>query len=440
MAMFDSSTLKDGVSAKEVWGWALFDAANSGYSTVVLTAVFNAYFVSTVCRDASWATLLWTCAVAFSNFLAIVFMPAIARISDATAKKKIWLLAATLLCIAATAMLSFAREGTLLLAFSMVVLSNFGFSVGETLNSAFLPELARPTALGKVSGWGWSLGYAGGLLTLALCLAVVMRGQSAGLSESTLVPVTNLITAGVFLVLSLPFFLWVKERAVPRPSVSAAKSAARRGIRKQLFGSLKTLRSYPDFACLALCGFLYQCGIATVIALSAIYASEVMGFTMTETLTLVLLVNITAAVGAFGFGYLQDWLGHKRSLMLTLLVWVAMVVTAWAATNAATFWVSANLAGLAMGSSQSAGRAMVAVLSPKARSAEFYGLWNMALWVSAMVGPLTYGTVTWVTGNDQRLAIAVTGLFFVAAVFALMPLDLSRGSALAEKDGGEIAA
>ena len=434
MALFDASTLKDGVGAREVWGWALFDAANSGYSTVVLTAVFNAYFVSTVCRDASWATLLWTCAVAFSNLLAIVFMPAIARISDATAKKKIWLLAATLLCIAATAMLAFAREGTLLLAFSMVVLSNFGYSVGETLNSAFLPELAKPASLGKVSGWGWSLGYAGGLLTLGLCLVVVLRGQSMGLSESTLVPVTNLITAGVFLVLSLPFFLWVKERAVARQPAQGVGRAEKRGIREQLFSSVRTLRSHPDFACLALCGFLYQCGIATVIALSAIYASEVMGFTMTETLILVLLVNITAAAGAFGFGYLQDWLGHKRSLMLTLLVWVAMVVTAWAATNAATFWAAANLAGLAMGSSQSAGRAMVAVLSPKSRSAEFYGLWNMALWVSAMVGPLTYGIVTWMTGNDQRLAIAVTGLFFVAAVVALMPLNLTRGSVLAEQE------
>jgi UMF1 family MFS transporter len=432
MALFDSSTLKAGVKAKEVWGWALFDAANSGYSTVVLTAVFNAYFVSTVCRDASWATLLWTCAVAFSNFLAIVFMPAIARISDATAKKKIWLLAATLLCIAATSMLAFAREGTLLLAFSMVVLSNFGYSVGETLNSAFLPELAKPAALGKVSGWGWSLGYAGGLLTLGLCLAVVLRGQSAGLSESSLVPITNLITAGVFLVLSLPFFLWVKERAVPARKV--AQPEAKRGIRKQFFHSVKTLRRFPDFASLALCGFLYQCGIATVIALSAIYASEVMGFTMTETLTMVLLVNITAAIGAFGFGYLQDWMGHKRSLMLTLLVWVAMVVIACSATRAATFWVAANLAGLAMGSSQSAGRAMVGLLAPKARSAEFYGLWNMALWVSAMVGPLTYGTVTWVTGNDQRLAIAVTGLFFVAAVFALMRLDLERGMRLADAE------
>jgi UMF1 family MFS transporter len=246
------------------------------------------------------------------------------------------------------------------------------------------------------------------------------------------VPITNLITAGVFLVLSLPFFLWVKERAVPARKV--AQPEAKRGIRKQFFHSVKTLRRFPDFASLALCGFLYQCGIATVIALSAIYASEVMGFTMTETLTMVLLVNITAAIGAFGFGYLQDWMGHKRSLMLTLLVWVAMVVIACSATRAATFWVAANLAGLAMGSSQSAGRAMVGLLAPKARSAEFYGLWNMALWVSAMVGPLTYGTVTWVTGNDQRLAIAVTGLFFIAAVFALMRLDLERGMRLADAE------
>ncbi len=437
MALFDSSTLKPGVKAKEVWGWALFDAANSGYSTVVLTAVFNAYFVGTVCANASWATFLWTTAVAVSNLLAIIFMPAIARISDATARKKGWLLAATLLCIGATAMLAFASEGTLLLAFTMVVISNFGYCVGETLNSAFLPEIAQPSALGKVSGWGWSLGYAGGLLTLGLCLAVVLKGQSAGLSESALVPVTNLITAGVFLVLSLPFFLWVRERSKPNARALEVSRAARPGVREQLFRAMGTFRAFPDFASLALCGFLYQCGISTVIALSAIYAAEVMGFSMTQTLTLVLLVNITAAIGAFGFGYLQDWLGHKKSLMLTLYVWIAMVITAWAATTDAVFWIAANLAGLAMGSSQSAGRAMVGVLTPKSRLAEFYGLWNMALWISAIVGPMTYGTVTWVTGNDQRLAIAITGLFFVAAVFALHRLDLNRGKARAEQQDAQ---
>lgn len=431
---FDSSALAEGVRPREVVGWALFDAANSGYSTVVLTAVFNAYFVETVCRGADWATLLWTLTVAASNAIGMIIMPSIARIADATARKKAWLLAATLVCISATALLALAGPGSIVLAAALVILSNVGYSVGESLNSAFLPELARPESLGKVSGWGWSLGYIGGLVTLALCLAVVLAGQRAGATSADMVPATNLITAAVFFVVSLPIFLWVKERAKPDPSADIRKLL--RGSSGQLFRTIADMRHFPDFVCLVVCGFCYQCGIATVIALSAIYASAVMGFTMVETLILVLVVNITAAVGAFLFGYVQDALGHKKALALTLAVWIVMVMLAAMAKTAPLFWLAANLAGLAMGSSQSAGRAMVGVLAPASRTSEFYGVWNMALWLSAVVGPVTYGAVTWVTGNNQRLAIVVTGLFFVLGLLALIPLKMDRGARAAREDAG----
>lgn len=201
---------------------------------------------------------------------------------------------------------------------------------------------------------------------------------------------------------------------------------------REVTRTLKALPRYRDFAALALCGFLYQCGVSVVITLSAVYASAVMGFETADTIFMVFLVNITAAIGAFLFGYIQDAIGHKRALAITLLVWLAMIVVACLAETRAMFWVAANLAGLAMGSSQSAGRAMVGVLAPKARLAEFYSFWNMALWVAAIVGPLSYGAVTWMTGNDHRMAIAVTGLFFAAALLALLPLNLDRGRRAAE--------
>lgn len=430
MPLFERSALKEGVSPKEAFGWALFDAANSGYSTVVLTAVFNAYFVSTVCGNASWATFLWSCAVGAANALSMFLMPAIGRVADLTASKKKWLVAATLLCVTATAMLAFSGPGSYVLSVSMLVLSYIGYNVGESLNSAFLPEISRPEALGKVSGWGWSLGYVGGLITLAICLAVVTLGQSRGFDMNALVGATNLITAAVFLLVSLPVFIWLKERAVPQVRGFAQlkenwKTDADRGK------TFETLTNFRDFRYLVVCGFLYQCGVSTVITLAAVYASSVMGFGLTETLVMVLLVNITAAVGAFGFGYVQDRIGHKPALALTLVLWIGMVATAASAQTSAVFWIAANLAGLAMGSSQSAGRALVAVFAPEKRLARFYGIWNMALWLSAVIGPITYGAVTWMTGNDQRLAIMVTGLFFVAGLLALIPLKVARGAQFA---------
>ena len=157
----DPKTLKPGVSPKEVWSWAAFDFANSGYTTVVLTAVFNAYFVAVVAGGEAWATFLWTCVIAASNALGLFAMPVIAAIADRTASKKRWLFAATMLCIAGTAGLALAGPGTIVWASLMVIVSNLGYNVGETLYSAFLPELAREESVGKVSGWGWSFGYCG---------------------------------------------------------------------------------------------------------------------------------------------------------------------------------------------------------------------------------------------------------------------------------------
>lgn len=431
MALWDASALRAGVTAREVLAWALFDAANSGYSTVVLTAVFNAYFVSTICGNADWATLLWSTAVGLANALSMVVMPALGRIADLTATKKRWLAIMTLVCVAATAALALSGPGTYVLSVALVVISYVAFNVGESMNSAFLPELARDEAVGKVSGWGWSLGYVGGLVTLACCLAVVTAGERAGADMRALVGASCLITAAIFFVVAIPVFVWLKERSVAQVAHLPLSQAFGEAMH-EMGETVHLLKHFVDFRHLVVCGFLYQCGIATVITLAAIYASSVMGFGMTETLLMVLIVNVTAAVGAFAFGYVQDRLGHKRSLAITLLVWLAMVATAAAAQTPALFWVSANLAGLAMGSSQSAGRAMVAVFAPAQRLAQFYGFWNMALWLSAIVGPMTYGAVTWATGNNHRLAIVVTGVFFVLGLLALSRVRVERGRAAAQ--------
>ena len=355
MPLFQRSALKEGVSPREAFGWALFDAANSGYSTVVLTAVFNAYFVSKVCGDASWATFLWSCAVGAANALSMVLMPAIGRMADLTATKKKWLVAATMLCVSATALLALSGPGTYVLSVTMLILSYIGYNVGESLNSAFLPEISRPEALGKVSGWGWSLGYVGGLITLGLCLTVVTAGQAQGLGMDALVAATNIITASVFLVVSIPVFLWLKERAVPQVHSAAELKVAM--TRDQDKGkTAETLMNFIDFRYLVVCGFFYQCGVATVITLAAVYASAVMGFGLTETLFMVLLVNITAALGAFGFGYVQDRIGHKSALALTLLLWIAMVATASRCSDKCRFLGGGKSRGIGDGV-ESVGRA-----------------------------------------------------------------------------------
>ena len=429
MAWFPQEALNDGVAKREVFGWAMYDFANSGYTTVVLTAVFNAYFVGVVAGRAAWATLAWTAALGLSSAIVMLTMPALGAYADLHANKKRLLGISTLLCIVFTAVLALAGAGDVWLAVAAVVLSNVFYSYGESLSAAFLPELARERAMGQVSGWGWSFGYFGGMLSLGLSLGYVTWAQARGQGASQFVPITLLITAAVYALAAAATFILLKERARPQAQAAGTQQGALARLRQ----TWRDAHSYPDFVALLACGAAYQAGIAVVIALAAVYAEEVLGFKQTDTMLLVFLVNIAAALGAFGFGYWQDKVGHKPALRLTLWGWVVMTVLAVLATSASLFWVAAALAGLCMGSSQSAGRALAAVFAPAKRRAEFFGLWTLAVRLSAIVGPLTYGLINWLTAGNHRIAILSTGAFFVLGLWLLRPINVQRGIARAQK-------
>ncbi|CAJ48756.1 putative transporter, partial [Bordetella avium 197N] len=420
-----SGMLNSGVRRREVWAWAMYDFANSGYTTVILTTVFSTYFVAVVAQSAQWATLAWTAALSLSYLVVMLTMPALGARADARAGKRRLLYTSTVGCVLAMSLLTQTGPGDVWLALVAVVLSNYCYCVGESVVASFLPELARPEALGRVSGWGWGFGYCGGMLTLGLCLAVVSAGEAAGQEAAQYVPWVITLTCAVFMLAALPSFFMLRER-------SHARSLHRQGpgmLRRLAAAWRETGERYPEFRSLLICGACYHAGIAVVITLAAIYAKEAMGFTMPQIMLLVFAVNIAAALGAFCFGYVQDGIGHKRALAMTLGCWIIMVLLAYAATTATVFWIAATLAGLCMGTSQSAGRAMTGAMAPPGRLAEFFALWTFAVQLAAVVGPLTYGLVTWVTAGNQRLAILVTGLFFVGGLALLSRVDLARGIA-----------
>lgn len=420
-----SSHLAAGVSRREVWSWAMFDFANSGYTTVVITAIFNAYFVAAVAGNQEWGTFAWTAALAVSYALIMLTGPVLGAYADAYAAKKGLLLLTTIGCVVFTAMLSLVGPGDLWLAIVLIILTNFFFGCGENLIAAFLPELAQGEALGKVSGWGWSLGYIGGLVSLGCSLAYVTWAQGEGMQAAQFVPITMLITAGLFAVSSVPTFLYLKERALPQAHLPG------RNVVREAFSRLgetfSQVRDYRDLGRFLACLVFYQAGIQTVITLAAIYAQQAMGFSTSDTMLLVLVVNITAAAGAFAFGSLQDRMGHIPTIALTLIGWIIMVLVAWMADSSAMFWLAANIAGLCLGASQSAGRALVGYFSPTSRRAEFFGLWGLAVKLSSILGPVTYGLVSWISRGDHRLAMLITGIYFVIGLIILMGVDVQRG-------------
>jgi len=434
MGLFARELLNEGVQGREVFGWSMYDFANSGYTTVVLTAVYNAYFVGVIAQGSPSATLLWTSLVALSSFIVMITMPALGAYADAHGAKKRLLTFTTLGCIASTVALGLvAAPGQIFWAGLAVVVSNTCYSYGESLIAAFLPELARRDALGRVSGWGWAFGYFGGMLSLGLSLAYVLHAQAGGQRAEQFVPVTMFITAVVYAAAAIPTFVLLRERAAPGVRRSGVGvSVLAHGV-NALRASWQRARQYPDFMRLLACGTSYQAGISVVIALAAVYAEQTLGFTQSQTMALVFLVNIASAVGAFVFGYFEDRVGHQRALSLTLLGWVVMTLLAYAATSPGVFWLAAVIAGLCMGSSQSCGRALAGAFAPAPYLAEFFGLWTFATRLAAIVGPLTYGAVTVLTAGNHRLAILSTGAFFLLGWWLLSLIDMQRGIAAAHR-------
>ena len=405
------------VATRERVAWVMYDFANSGYTTVVLTAIFNAYFVSVVAGGAGGfgsggATFLWTLTIALGNAFVLLSAPVLGAIADYRAAKKPILLFTTIACVVSTGLLGFVGEGDIALGIALVVVSFVMFASGENLIAAFLPEIAPARGMGRLSGYGWGVGYFGGLLTLALCFGYINFAEHRGHGASQFVPVTLVITATVFALAATPTFLWLEERAVALHPVNGRISYLKMG-----FGALRrTLgeaRRFRDLFRFLTALIVIQAGVSTVVIVAAIYAQEVLGVDAAGLVRMLMVVNVAAAAGALTIGHVQDRYGSIRALLIALLVWITAIVLVLKADTADDIWPAASLIGVAMGSGQAAGRALVGRLTPAARTAEFFGLWGFANRLAAILGPVSYGLISYTTGGNQRVAVLSTLAFFV---------------------------
>lgn len=419
----------------EILSWAMYDFANSAYTTVVATAVFNPYFVKTIAGPTSglgpgMGTLLLTVAICVSSILVVLTAPVIGTIADATARKKTMLLAMTCLCVVSTALLSQAGPGAYIFGMCVLIASNFAFGTGEDLVAAFLPEIATKEEMGRVSAFGWSIGYFGGLLSLGLCLAFVAWAQKQGQPVDAYVPATMLIVAVMYGLASAPTFLFLKERALPDPSI-AGGGYLRAGF-KRLGQTLEHARHFKDLFSFLATLLVFSCGTATVVGLASVYAQEVMGFSTKDSIVMLFVVNITAAIGAFFSGYIQDKIGSIKTLALSLILWIACTLGAVVCREVWIFWIIANGIGVAIGASGSASRALVGIFSPPGRSGEFFGLWGLAVKTAAAIGPICFGLVTFLTKNNCRIALLSTSVFFIVGLLMLKTVNEKRGKEAAQ--------
>lgn len=420
---------------RELLAWAFYDFANSGYTTVVMTTIYSAFFVGVVAAQLNeespgLGTLLWTLAIGTANLVVLLSGPVLGALADYHGSKKRFLMGSTIMCVGATALLAISGPGDIAIAMLLVTLSAIAFSTGENLIAAFLPEIAHPDQLGRVSGYGWSLGYFGGLLTLACCLGYIQFASGQGDAAQDYVPVTLLITALIFAITAAPTFIWLEERSTPRP-LPAGQTWLRAGF-GQVMTTLRHAHQLPDLFRFLFCLTLFQAGVSTVVVTAAIYAQEVMGFSSQQLIVLIMVVNLTAALGAFFFGYAQDHFGSEPSLVVALLVWIAAIGVALWSSEPAHIWLAGNLIGLAMGATQAGGRALIAMLTPPSRGAEIFGLWGLANRAAAIIGPVSYGVINRVWEGDHRISLISTLVFFIAGLLLLLTVSEKRGQAAAQ--------
>jgi len=417
------------VRKREIFGWAMFDFANSSYTTLIVTVAFSVYFTKLVAAGPR-ADFLWGSGIFLSNVLVVALAPVLGSIADEGGRKKSFLLATYVLCVGGTMSLYWVLPGMIGLGLGLFVVSNVGYSLGENLCGAFLPEISTAATIGRISGFGWGLGYLGGLGCLLLAKPLLAAGF--GTANLSGLRQTWLLTGAFFLLGALPTFLFLRERAPRRPlgGIRFAAAAALRRLRT----TARSIAHFRQLARFLFVFFVFSCGLTAVIAYAAVYAERTVGFSSGDLILLFILLQLTSAAGAVAFGFIQDRLGASRTIVTTLVLWLLVCAATASIQSAAQFWAVALFAGLGIGSLQSASRGLVGLLSPVSKAGEFFGFWGLAGKAAYAVGPLTFGVVSSVTGS-QRAAVAAIAGFFLAGLVGMRWVDERLGRAAAESWG-----
>lgn len=428
---------------REIFGWAMFDFANQAYTLLIITVIFGDLFTRVIVGDAPdyrLGNLLWSVALAISYLMVVVANPLCGAIMDYTASRKRFLWVSYFLTVMTTGLLFFVEPGWIIPAMVLIILSNFAYAIGEGFIASFLPDLGPRKSLGWISGIGWGLGYVGGLIATAFTLYFL--GEVSAENYETIRWVGP-FAAIFFLVAAIPTFIWLKERGQKR-SRPESIPLIQLGV-SRLKQTWHDMHYFRDLRSLLISIFFAMSGIYIIISFSFIYGSQVIGWDDSVRVLMFITVQITAAIGAIGFGWLQTKIATRTTYIITLSLWLVAILAIWQ-TPALTllfqqvfevqwqaqhlFLVAGVLAGLSLGASQSAGRALVGVLTPRSKAAEFFGFWGMSAKLAAVFGILGLGLLQWAFGLADAILFCL--VLFVVAIITVLPVNEQRGEEAAE--------
>lgn len=410
------------VRRREVFGYCMFDFANSSYTTLISTVAYSVYFRQVVVGAGnSQGDLLWSTASIIAHVILILTSPLLGALADHSGRKKAFLLVTTVQTVGACALLFFVTPGAVGLGMLLFIVGTVGFEGGYIFYNAFLPEVSTPRTISRISGWSWGTGFIGGLVALAACLPLLrdpLIPQAGGPPDPEAVisyRISFIVVAGFFALFSVPTFLFLKERGA-RTALGTWKEFAAAGVRR-VAGTIRHLRAYRETAKFVLAGLFFYGGIETVIKFSAIYAAVTFGIQGKQLLLLFIFANVVAVPGTLIAGYVADWIGGRRALILSLLLWFGLVWFGAMATTRVAFWILTAGIAIGMGSTQAIGRSFMSQISPASRESEFFGFYLLCNKLGSILGLLAFGFVSGVTGNQRAAVLAMLPFFAVGLAF-----------------------
>jgi UMF1 family MFS transporter len=413
--------------ARTIWSWAFYDFANSPFTTLIVTFVYATYFTQAIAADPITGTALWSRAIAITALIVAVSSPVLGALADRGGYRKLFIGIALIVCAVATMGLYFVLPGQVMLALGLFILANIAYEFGEVFYNAFLPDIAPADKVGRVSGLGWGLGYIGGLLALAVARVTLVQPDVPWFGfvkeAGEYIRATKLLVAVWLVVFSLPLLLWVAE---DKSTVSAGGHVLKDTF-TQLRRTFTELRKYRQTIRFLLARLLYNDGLVTVFAFGGIYAAETFGFSLEQVLVFGIVINLAAGIGAMAMGHLDDRLGGKRTIMLSLVGLFGATLLATLASSPAAFWLAGILIGIFAGPNQSASRSLMARFVPPEAENEFFGFFAFSGKLTAFIGPLLLGVLTAWSGS-QRVGVSVVLVLFTAGFALLWFVDEHEGS------------
>ncbi len=412
---------------QNVFIWSLYDFANSSFTTLVVTFIYATYFTEAIAENKIIGTALWSRAVSFTAIFVAIASPIMGAIADKSDLRKTFLTIMTYISVFGSIMLYFIMPGEVMKALTWFVIANIGFELGGVFYNAYLPEIAPENKIGRVSGYGWSFGYVGGLLCLVVALVGFVKPEIPwfGFSKEAgeHIRATNLLVAIWFSIFSLPMILTLKTKT--KENYTKSKFNILSGI-KELVHTFKKIKKYKQVLRFLIARMIYNDGLVTIFAFGGIYAAGTFGFSFEEIMIFGIVLNVTAGIGAFIFGFLDDKLGGKITIQITLIALIFAGLLAIFAQSKLYFWIAGILVGIFSGPNQAASRSLMGRFTPSSKENEFYGFFAFSGKMTAFIGPLCLGILTELF-DSQRAGVSIVVVLFVLGLFLLRSVN--------EKDG-----